>query len=543
MMSSFYNGVEGVKTQSFAIDITANNISNINTIGFKYSGAEFRDVFYSTVTSQSTNPAQRGYSAGYSASKFYFEQGSPRLSEGEFDVALQGKGFFGVLGSDEQVYYTRNGSFRRDANGNLVDSYGRFVLGTMNPAFSKISYTQRVSELEGRIGGTLIKEGYTVNSDESFDMGKADSQKSLLVPTNMYLPPKPTQNVKWSGNLDTSIKTEAVKIELKPDDLTLTKNDEGKYIVSGSVSLKDAFGAKAGDMVILNFADGNGVKKSFEAILDGDLNFTSNALDLKGFDPDTLKLDSAQAAIEQQKANVDILEAPVFNADGSKSILRLNLERILPDVEGNKQYKAKAQIYDFNGEAVGGQTEGSLVFNGNGALLQSDISGVSNPNGGTIQLDFGTPYSPDIPGSGYGGIYVRQDKAKSIVVKHDGVAEGFFEKYSITEDGSILAQFDNGVSATVGKFALYNFINEEGLASVEGNVFAATADSGEASFITSNGELVNTAKFRGGHLEQSNVRLEKELSNLIITQKAFDASSRSITASDQMIQRAINMKK
>lgn len=543
MMSSFYNGVEGVKTQSFGIDITANNISNVNTIGFKYSGAEFRDIFYSTVTSQSTNPAQRGYSAGYSASKLYFEQGSPRLSEGEFDVALQGKGFFGVLGADEQVYYTRNGSFRRDMNGNLVDSYGRFVLGTMNPAFSKISYTQRVSELAGRVDETPVKEGYTVSSSEGFDVGDVDSQKSLLVPVNMYLPPKTTQNVKWIGNLDTSVKTKAVKIELEPDKFALTKNDEGKYVVSGSVSLEEAFGAKAGDTVILNFADANGVRKSFEATLDQDLNFTSNPLDLKGLDPDTLKLNSAQAAIEQQKADTDILEAPVFNADGSKSVLRLNLERVLPDVEGNMQYKVKAQIYDAKGEAVGGQTEGDLVFNGTGALVRNGIASVGNPNGGSISLDFGTPYSPDVPGSGYGGVYIKKDKAKSILVKHDGIAEGFFERYSIAEDGSVVAQFDNGVSATVGKLALYNFINEEGLAAMGGNVFAATGKSGEASFIKSGEKLVNTAKFRGGYLEQSNVRLDKELSNLIVMQKAFDASSKSITTSDQMIQKAINMKK
>ena len=75
------------------------------------------------------------------------------------------------------------------------------------------------------------------------------------------------------------------------------------------------------------------------------------------------------------------------------------------------------------------------------------------------------------------------------------------------------------------------------------NIFAATGNSGEASFIMKDGEIVNTAKFKGGFLEQSNVNLSMELSNLIVTQRAFDASSKSITTSDQMIQKAINMKK
>ncbi|EAJ7469643.1 TPA: flagellar hook protein FlgE, partial [Campylobacter jejuni] len=56
MMNSFYNGISGVKSNSFGIDITANNIANVNTTGFKYSDAQFKDIFYTTITTQSTNP-------------------------------------------------------------------------------------------------------------------------------------------------------------------------------------------------------------------------------------------------------------------------------------------------------------------------------------------------------------------------------------------------------------------------------------------------------------------------------------------------------
>ena len=99
------------------------------------------------------------------------------------------------------------------------------------------------------------------------------------------------------------------------------------------------------------------------------------------------------------------------------------------------------------------------------------------------------------------------------------------------------------MNAVVGRLALYNFINEQGLAAVGDNIFAATGNSGEANFIMSNGQIINTAQFKGGFLEQSNVDLGVELSNLIVMQKAFDASSKSITTSDQMIQKAINMKR
>ncbi|EAI3388495.1 flagellar hook-basal body complex protein [Campylobacter coli] len=545
MMTSFYNGVSGVKTNSFDIDVTANNIANVNTMGFKYSTTQFKDIFYSTITSQSTNPTQGGYGTGAASSQIVFEQGSPVASEGEFDVALQGKGFFGVLGADGEAYYTRNGAFRRDAAGNLVDSYGNFVLGTMNPAFAGVSYSDRVAGLMGDYlnTGTPVNSGFTVNSNDAFNIGTTASQGIIKVPVNMYLPPQVTQNVKWSGSLNTNATTEVVKVDLDPAKFNVQKTEDGKYIVSGSVSKEDVFSAKAGDRILLNFIDDNGVKTSFEATLDENLNFTSNELDLKGLDPNSIKLETAQISTEQQKANKDILESSIYNADGSKSILRLTLERILPQEGENIQYKAIAQIFNSDGEAVGNPTEGSMVFDKNGALLQNNITSIANPDGGTINIDLGTPYDANKPGSGYSGIYIKEGVAKNIVTQQDGVAEGFFDQYSISDDGSIVAQFSNGKAAIVGKLALYNFINEQGLAAMGDNIFAATANSGDASFIMKDGQVINTAEFKGGFLEQSNVDLSVQLSNLIATQKSFDASSKSITTSDQMIQKAINMKR
>ncbi|MBK1972591.1 flagellar hook protein FlgE [Campylobacter sp. TTU-622] len=545
MMNAFYNGISGVKSNSFGIDISANNIANVNTIGFKNSNAEFKDVFYQTVVSQSTNPGQSGYGSTSASSKLDFSQGSPVASDGEFDVALQGKGFFGVLGSDGGAYYTRNGSFRRDANGYLVDSYGNYVLGTMNPAFTSINYSDRVAGLMGDYldTGSPVNSGFTINSNNSFGIGTTTSQGAIKVPVNMYLPPQVTQNVKWSGSLNTNTTTEIVKVDLDPSKFNITKTEDGKYIVSGSVSKEDVFSAKAGDRIILNFTDNNGVKTSFEATLDENLNFTSNELDLKGLDENSIKLDTAQIATEQQKANKDILESPIYNADGSKSTLRVTLERILPQEGDNIQYKAIAQIYDSNGKAIGNPTEGNMIFDKNGALLQNNITSITNPNGGIINIDLGTPYDANKPGSGYSGIYIKEGVEKNIVTQQDGVAEGFFEQYSISDDGSIIAQFSNGKNGIVGKLALYNFINEQGLAAIGDNIFAATANSGDPTFIMKNGEIVNTAKFKGGYLEQSNVDLSVELSNLIVMQKAFDASSKSITTSDQMIQKAINMKR
>ncbi|TEY04456.1 flagellar hook-basal body complex protein [Campylobacter sp. US33a] len=543
MMQSFYNGVGGITSQNFGIDLTANNIANVNTVGFKYSNSEFRDVFYSTVTSQSTNPAQSGGGVGAQSSKIVFSQGTPVASEGEFDVALLGKGFFGVMGSEGVPYYTRNGAFYRDANNHLVDGYGNYVLGTMSPYFTEIPLSDRVSNEFGKDNnGNPIKNGYTISSGV-FDLGGVNAQGPISVPKNLYLPPVVTQNIKWSGNLDTGTKTSIVNVDLDPKDITLTKNEDGTITLSGKVDQKDIYSAKEGDRVIFTLTDANGVKKDFEATLDENLNFKSNDLDIAGFDVNSLSINSAFLATEQEQSSTQTLKAEIYNADGSKSWLEIKLDRVLPQVGDNIEYKATAQVYDMNGNAIGEESGGSLVFNKNGALLQNNIKSIPNPNGGSINIDLGSTLDPSKPGSGYDGLHILKDKESSIVTKTDGFPEGFFDNYTIGTDGSLIAHFSNGRNGVVGKIALYNFINEEGLMAMGNNLFAASANSGDAYFVVNNGNITPTADFKHGFLEQSNVELSTELTNLITMQKAFDASSKSITTSDEMIRNAINMKK
>ena len=221
MFAAFYNGVNGVKAQNFGIDSTSNNIANVNTPGYKYYITEFSDVFNRVVTSHSTNPSQSGFGAVQGANKIVFEQGHFLDSGGEFDVALAGKGFFGVT-SNDGIYYTRNGSFMRDANGNLVDSNGNYVLGTMNPNFAPITYSDRVSQIMGSASGIPVTNGFTVNNpNQIFDLGTVDSQGILSVPTNIYYQPQLTNNVTFKGSLDSSTTVETIEVDLNPAELNI----------------------------------------------------------------------------------------------------------------------------------------------------------------------------------------------------------------------------------------------------------------------------------------------------------------------------------
>lgn len=545
MFGAFYNGINGIKSQSFGIDITANNIANVSTPGFKYSQAEFADIFYSTVSSSSTNPSQSGHGSMPNASKLVFEQGSFADAESEFSVGLNGKGFFGVMGGDS-VYYTRNGDFLRDANGNLVDTSGNYVLGTMNPNFAATIYSDRVASLMGaNLDTTPITSGWTINNpSESFSIGTSNNQTILQVPKNLYLAPEVTTEVTFKGSLNSDTRTENKKIEFDTNSVTISQDNDDKFIFSGRVGQDQIYSAKEGDIVILTITDANGVKQSVQTELDANLNFTSNAFDLAGLDPDSISVESAVLSTQQQTADNKILEAALYNSDGSVGSVRYTLQRILPQVGDTMEFSVTAQVYDSEKNPVGEQSTGTMTFNQYGALLSNTLTSVPNPNGGTISANFGTPLSDQV-GSGYDGIYIntRDDREDSISSSSNGFAEGFFSQYDITNDGSLVAEFTNGRTAVVGKLALYNFINEEGLYSVGGNNFQATSNSGPASFIyDDNGNFAYTASFVSKKLEQSNVSLADELTNLIVMQKAFDASSKSITTSDEMIQRAINMK-
>lgn len=486
MLKSLWNGVNGVKTQNLGVDITANNISNVNTIGFKRTSSEFADIFYQRVVSRSANPAEIGSGSLLSASKVVYEQGSFTDGEGEFDVALMGKGFFGVRGFS-QTYYTRNGEFTRDGNNYLVDASGNFVLGTVNPNLVPTQFSDRVAQAMGRLNGTndLVTSGYTVNNpNQDFTIAPSTMQTKLFVPSkNMYYFPEVTTQATFKGTMSAVLNTATQRTGLS------TKDDNGK--------------------------------------------------DIATFKPTGVK-------VTEDKA----FGVRVYNLDGSVSSLKYNLHLTNTNRTSTDDfiYEVVAGVYDDSGALIGSESRGKITFNQHGALISNTLTSVPNPQGGTININFGTPTnspSTDRTGAGWDGVYILpESKSDAITASGNGVAEGFFKRYQIEQDGSIIAQFTNGKTVTVGKLALYTFINEQGLAVVGGNNFMATSNSGAASFLYDNeGKFVRPALFVGQKLEMSNTDLSTELTNLIVMQRGFEASSKSITTSDSMLQTAIGLKK
>jgi len=137
MIRSLWTGAQGMVAHQFNVDTIANNLANVNTTGFKKNRAEFEDLLYQTVRTAGTpatedtirpTPIQVGHGAKVNSTQKLFSQGSLQQTQNNYDMAVQGEGFFRVLNYDGEYAYTRNGSFKVDANKQLVDSNGYRVV-------------------------------------------------------------------------------------------------------------------------------------------------------------------------------------------------------------------------------------------------------------------------------------------------------------------------------------------------------------------------------------------------------------------------------
>lgn len=133
MVRSLWTAASGMNGQQANIDTVSNNLSNVNTTGFKKQRVEFEDLLYQTVRTAGT-PAtedtitpvgvQMGHGVKVAATQRMFSQGSLQNTENTTDLAIQGEGFFRVLQYDGSYAYTRDGSFKIDSNRQIVNSNG-----------------------------------------------------------------------------------------------------------------------------------------------------------------------------------------------------------------------------------------------------------------------------------------------------------------------------------------------------------------------------------------------------------------------------------
>ncbi|HEV3088631.1 MAG TPA: flagellar basal-body rod protein FlgG [Candidatus Elarobacter sp.] len=135
MMRALYTAATGMIAQQYNIDTISNNLANVNTTGFRKNAAHFQDLIYQNLRAPGTPVGPSvvpvgqdvGLGVKIGASEKTFTQGVLQQTSNPLDIAIEGDGFFQVLQPDGTPAYTRDGSFKRDANGSIVTADGNFL--------------------------------------------------------------------------------------------------------------------------------------------------------------------------------------------------------------------------------------------------------------------------------------------------------------------------------------------------------------------------------------------------------------------------------
>lgn len=188
MLKSLFSGVSGLQSHQIAMDVESNNIANVNTIGFKYSRANFSDLLAQTNQIATApqgdlggkNNVQIGLGATVASVTRIHSQGSIQNTDKNTDVAIQGDGFFILSGDDGNTYkYSRSGDFKFDASGNFVDNNGFIVQGWLR------------DEVTGQVDSTA-------------------PIASINIPPGLTTPAQATDNVTLKANLNSGSQVESL---------------------------------------------------------------------------------------------------------------------------------------------------------------------------------------------------------------------------------------------------------------------------------------------------------------------------------------------
>ena len=568
MMRSLYSGVAGLKTHQTRMDVIGNNIANVNTTAYKSSSMTFSELMSQTTQKASganattgvggTNAKQIGLGVKAGAiNTAITTQGSAQSTGNPFDIMITGDNFF-VVSNGSENFFTRDGSFYVDGAGNLaMTSTGYNVMGW------------GVDETTGNI--------------------KQDTVTALRIMSaaNMTYPPEATTKANISGILD-----ENDKDVTSANGKTVNLNffDARGYSYTAKFTFKQSGGDKTNEysMELNKILDSTGAEIDISKLKFG--NRSQQKMETKvTLNTDAYKWDGKVLKTKDGTTEVANL-ADIFNQDGS-------LITPQDDAAAQKQQKAldaiakaygyegstdeflnlyitstadkdkQLTIQDLLGNMMAGKTtdvlpaDGSAItmegryFEGTTVVFNKDTGKLESVGGSTTNLNVNAAFSA--LGGNFSDVTIDlsectnyDNKGTSTIGATSGDLDGLgtgrrlgdMIGVSIQKDGMIYASYDNGMTKLLGQIATAAFANASGLEKEGDNLYSATLNSGEFDGIgvdiTAGGGYMST-----GQLEMSNVDLSSEFTEMITTQRGFQANSRIITVSDTLLEELTNLKR
>ena len=556
MMRSLYSGVAGLKTHQTRMDVIGNNIANVNTTAYKSSSMTFSELMSQTTQKASganattgvggTNAKQIGLGVKAGAiNTAITTQGSSQSTGNPFDIMITGGNFF-VVSNGSENFFTRDGSFYVDGAGNLaMTSTGYNVMGW------------GVDETTGNI--------------------KQDTVTALRIMSaaNMTYPPEATTKANISGILD-----ENDKDVTSANGKTVNLNffDARGYSYTAKFTFKQSGGDKTNEysMELNKILDSTGAEIDISKLKFG--NRSQQKMETKvTLNTDAYKWDGKVLKTKDGTTEVANL-ADIFKADGS-------LITPADDAAAQKQQKAldaiakaygyegstdeflnlyitstankdkQLTIQDLLGNMMAGKTTDVRYFEGTTVVFNKDTGKLESVGGSTTNLNVNAAFSA--LGGNFSDVTIDlsectnyDNKGTSTIGATSGDLDGLgtgrrlgdMIGVSIQKDGMIYASYDNGMTKLLGQIATAAFANASGLEKEGDNLYSATLNSGEFDGIgvdiTAGGGYMST-----GQLEMSNVDLSSEFTEMITTQRGFQANSRIITVSDTLLEELTNLKR
>ncbi|TVM18757.1 flagellar basal body rod protein [Oceanidesulfovibrio indonesiensis] len=505
MMSSLYIGSTGMKTHSKGMQVLGNDIANVNTVGYKDADFRFADLFSTQVTSQGngiTGYSQKGLGSSLHDIKTKFTQGAMLTTNQDTDLAISGKGFFKVVDNrDNTEFFTRAGNFRFDYQGTMRDPNGFALQG---------------------------KPVTGIAPDGSLTLGATQDVTLDLGPDgNVVLAPQATSNVSFFTNLEGD---DLVSDPASPYFSLVTAYDGTSKpplnpAYQDTMRVYDSNGqARDLNLYFDKVGTENGVT-TWEYVVAS--NADEDGSNLAGgagaglLQAGTLSFNSSGQLISQSAYN--------YTGDGAD---HTDLNDWTPagfDAEGTPSFTAR---YDGGATATIGLNFGFENSTGQWQGGTGSAAGVSSA-GDLVSLNAARAADAS---SGFAG-----QGAFTRFNNQNGYAEGFLQRVTFSEDGVMTGSFSNGQKAPLYQIPLYNFTSEDGLRREGKNLYSATDEAGN---ITENlpGEGA-AGLLTGNSLEQSNVDLAREFTHMITTQRGFQANSKIITTSDEILRTALSMKR
>lgn len=570
MMRSLYSGVAGLKTHQTRMDVIGNNIANVNTTAYKSSSMTFSELMSQTTQKASganattgvggTNAKQIGLGVKAGAiNTAITTQGSAQSTGNPFDIMITGDNFF-VVSNGSENFFTRDGSFYVDGAGNLaMTSTGYNVMGW------------GVDETTGNIKQDTV------------------SALRIMSAANMTYPPEATTQANISGILD-----ENDKDVTSANGKTVNLNffDARGYSYTAKFTFKQSGGDKTNeysmelnkildstgkeiDISTLEFGNRSQQKMETKVTLNTDAYMwdgkvlktkdgtteVANLADIFNKDGSLITPQDDAAAQKQQKALDAIAKA--YGYEGSTDEF-LNLyitsaadpkqQLTMQDLLGNMMAGKNTDILPADGSTI---TMEGRYFEGTTVVFNKDTAKLESVGGSTTNLGINAAFSQ--LGGNFSDITIDLSECTNYDNKGtstigatsgdlDGPGTGCGRRLgdmigvSIQKDGMIYASYDNGMTKLLGQIATAAFANASGLEKEGDNLYSATLNSGEFDGIgvdiTAGGGYMST-----GQLEMSNVDLSSEFTEMITTQRGFQANSRIITVSDTLLEELTNLKR